>query len=73
MNVDRPITRSVQIERKSVMPVSPHLVELVPLDRLRAALIKATGSDQWGTALAELLGGGKSNLTFLLRGGERNW
>lgn len=49
------------------MSVSAHLAELVPLDRLRPTLIQATGNDQWGAARAELIGGGKSNLTFLLR------
>jgi aminoglycoside phosphotransferase (APT) family kinase protein len=40
---------------------------LLRLDRLAPALVEATGKDAWSTPVAELISGGKSNLTFLLR------
>lgn len=40
--------------------------ELVRLDRLTPALVKATTDDRWRETTAELISGGKSNLTFLL-------
>lgn len=40
---------------------------LVRLDRLGPALVDATGQDAWLDATAELISGGKSNLTFILR------
>lgn len=39
---------------------------LVPLDRLGRALADATGDERWSGVSAELVSGGKSNLTFLL-------
>ncbi|XVQ07020.1 phosphotransferase family protein [Spirillospora sp. CA-255316] len=41
--------------------------DLVRLDRLGPALAEATGSDAWLAATAQLISGGKSNLTYLLR------
>ncbi|WP_110182292.1 phosphotransferase family protein [Nocardioides solisilvae] len=41
--------------------------ELVPTDRLGPALVAATGDDRWAAPEVELISGGKSNLTFLLR------
>lgn len=40
--------------------------ELVPTDRLAPALVEATGEPDWADVRAELISGGKSNLTFLL-------
>ncbi|WP_240938027.1 phosphotransferase family protein [Nocardioides sp. JQ2195] len=40
--------------------------DLVRLDRLGPALAHATGDDAWLQATAELISGGKSNLTFTL-------
>lgn len=42
------------------------LDDLVRLDRLGPALVEATGDDAWLDARAELISGGKSNLTFIL-------
>lgn len=42
------------------------LDDLVRLDRLGPALAKETGEDAWLDASAELISGGKSNLTFTL-------
>lgn len=41
--------------------------ELVPTDRLAPALVAATGDEGWHDVRADLITGGKSNLTFLLR------
>lgn len=41
--------------------------DLVPLDRLAAALVAATGDERWATMEVELIAGGKSNLTFIVR------
>jgi len=41
--------------------------DLVPLDRLAPALVGATGDERWAHPAVELISGGKSNLTFLLR------
>ncbi|MDA0636158.1 phosphotransferase, partial [Nonomuraea sp. MCN248] len=41
--------------------------ELIALDRLAPALVKATEDDRWRGCAAELVVGGKSNLTFILR------
>ena len=41
--------------------------DLVPLDRLGPALVAATGDSRWGDPEVELIAGGKSNLTFVLR------
>ncbi|TGN66075.1 phosphotransferase family protein [Nocardioides eburneiflavus] len=41
--------------------------ELVPWDRLGPALVEATGDERWLHGRPELIAGGKSNLTFLLR------
>jgi aminoglycoside phosphotransferase (APT) family kinase protein len=43
--------------------------ELVPLTRLAPALVEATGGDRWSEPEVELVSGGKSNLTFVLRSG----
>nr|AIA15911.1 Phosphotransferase enzyme family [uncultured bacterium] len=43
------------------------LTELVGLNHLVPALIEATGQDAWARTEVELITGGKSNLTFLLR------
>jgi aminoglycoside phosphotransferase (APT) family kinase protein len=43
--------------------------ELVPLDRLAPALVAATGDARWSAPEVELISGGKSNLTFILRSG----
>lgn len=40
--------------------------ELVPTDRLGPALVRATGDERWRDVCAELISGGKSNLTFML-------
>ncbi|WP_369255341.1 phosphotransferase family protein [Geodermatophilus amargosae] len=40
--------------------------ELVPTGRLGPALVAATGDPRWSDVRAELISGGKSNLTFLL-------
>ncbi|SNR81245.1 phosphotransferase family protein [Blastococcus mobilis] len=40
--------------------------ELVPTDRLAPALVEATGDPGWSDVRAQLISGGKSNLTFLL-------
>ena len=45
----------------------PDLTELVGLNHLAPALIEATGQDAWASTEVELISGGKSNLTFLLR------
>ncbi|GAB2642528.1 phosphotransferase family protein [Nocardioides ginkgobilobae] len=47
---------------------SPH-EDLVRTERLGPALAQATGDDRWADLSAELISGGKSNLTFLLRSG----
>ncbi len=44
-----------------------NITELVPLDRLAPALVAATGDNRWATPRVELISGGKSNLTFVLR------
>jgi aminoglycoside phosphotransferase (APT) family kinase protein len=41
--------------------------DLVPWGRVGPALADVTGDGRWLTGTAELIGGGKSNLTFLLR------
>lgn len=41
--------------------------DLVHLDRLGPALVEATGDEAWLNTRTELISGGKSNLTFLLR------
>ena len=41
--------------------------ELIALDRLAPALAKTTEDDRWRRCAAELVVGGKSNLTFILR------
>jgi aminoglycoside phosphotransferase (APT) family kinase protein len=41
--------------------------DLVPLDRLAPALVAATGDDRWTAPEVELIAGGKSNLTFVVR------
>lgn len=41
--------------------------DLVSLNRLGPALVEATGTQAWLTPEVELISGGKSNLTFLLR------
>jgi aminoglycoside phosphotransferase (APT) family kinase protein len=41
--------------------------DLVPLDRLSPALVRATGDPAWADLEVELVAGGKSNLTFVLR------
>ena len=41
--------------------------DLVPLDRLSPALVRATGDPAWSEVELELIAGGKSNLTFVLR------
>lgn len=41
-------------------------VDLVPTQRLAPALVEATGDPAWIELRAELISGGKSNLTFLL-------
>jgi aminoglycoside phosphotransferase (APT) family kinase protein len=43
------------------------IAELVDVDRLTPALVKATGDDRWRDATLELISGGKSNLTFFVR------
>lgn len=40
---------------------------LIPLDRLAPALVAATGDERWASPQVELVSGGKSNLTFILR------
>lgn len=40
---------------------------LVPLERLAPALVRATGHSAWADLELELIAGGKSNLTFVLR------
>lgn len=42
------------------------LAALVPMDRLGHALAAATGQEAWRDAAADLISGGKSNLTFTL-------
>ena len=46
--------------------MSASTAELVNLTALRARLVEETGNEAWGSAEAELISGGKSNLTFLL-------
>ncbi len=46
---------------------SPTPSDLVRLDRLGPALVAATGERAWLSPEAELISGGKSNLTFVLR------
>jgi aminoglycoside phosphotransferase (APT) family kinase protein len=41
--------------------------DLVGLDRLAPALVETTGQDAWASTQVELISGGKSNLTFVLR------
>jgi aminoglycoside phosphotransferase (APT) family kinase protein len=41
--------------------------DLVSLDRLGRALVAATGDSRWRDPAVELIAGGKSNLTFVLR------
>ena len=48
-------------------PADAQTSALVRMDRLAPALAEATGERSWLTASAELISGGKSNLTFLLR------
>jgi len=48
------------------MPATAH-DDLLRLDRLSPALVEATGDAAWMRATVELVSGGKSNLTFLLR------
>ena len=40
--------------------------DLLPLPALAPALVEATGDDRWAEPRAELISGGKSNLTFTL-------
>ncbi|ANH37602.1 Phosphotransferase enzyme family protein [Nocardioides dokdonensis FR1436] len=40
--------------------------DLIPLDRLAPAIVAATGDARWAHPRAELISGGKSNLTFIL-------
>jgi aminoglycoside phosphotransferase (APT) family kinase protein len=49
------------------MPIPQISDDLVRLGRLGPALVDATGEGAWLTPEVELIGGGKSNLTFLLR------
>lgn len=42
------------------------VTELARLDRLTPALTAATGDERWREATAELISGGKSNLTFVI-------
>jgi aminoglycoside phosphotransferase (APT) family kinase protein len=53
-------------ERGSVSPQGPHAPDLVRLDRLGCALAEATDDGAWLDTQAELISGGKSNLTFTL-------
>ncbi|HEY9563349.1 MAG TPA: phosphotransferase family protein [Nocardioides sp.] len=46
--------------------MSHDVADLVKLDRLGPALVEATGDDAWREVTAELISGGKSNLTFTL-------
>jgi aminoglycoside phosphotransferase (APT) family kinase protein len=46
--------------------VAPDVRSLVRLDRLGSALVEATGDPRWHDVRAELISGGKSNLTFNL-------
>ena len=48
-------------------PTSDPLADLVRLDRLSPALAEATGDDRWRSCTAELISGGKSNITFTVR------
>ena len=41
--------------------------DLVPWGRIGPALVAATGDDRWARPAVQLISGGKSNLTFLLR------
>ncbi|CAN5157225.1 phosphotransferase family protein [soil metagenome] len=43
------------------------MIDLVPLERLAPALVEATGDAAWADLTVELISGGKSNLTFVLR------
>ncbi len=43
------------------------LDQMIPLERLGSALAEATGDLRWRDTTAELISGGKSNLTFSLR------
>lgn len=43
------------------------MTQIVPLDRVAPALVRATGDPRWHSLDASLVSGGKSNLTFLLR------
>lgn len=43
-------------------------LDLIPLDRLAPALAAATGDIRWTQVQYDLISGGKSNLTFTLRG-----
>lgn len=45
---------------------APDMVQLVRLDRLGPALVEVTADVAWHDTEAELISGGKSNLTFLL-------
>lgn len=40
---------------------------LIPMQRLGPALVEVTGQEAWRDACAELISGGKSNLTFVVR------
>jgi len=40
--------------------------ELVQIPRLAPALVAATGDERWADLRAELISGGKSNLTYTL-------
>jgi len=40
---------------------------MIPVERLAPALVAVTGDDRWSSPKVELISGGKSNLTFLLR------
>lgn len=48
------------------MPETGTVDDLLPLGRLVHALVEATGDERWRDVRAELISGGKSNLTFLL-------
>ena len=43
------------------------MTDTVPADRLSQALVRATGDPGWRTVDVELVAGGKSNLTYVLR------
>ena len=63
MNLVQFVTMLARVD----MPATSAPADLVQVDGLGPALAAATGDPAWNAPKVQLIGGGKSNLTFLLR------